>query len=50
MVVWVGVVGARELLPRVGYAFETKAWLCPTTPEPAPAPPAGGTQPAPAAP
>jgi hypothetical protein len=45
VVVWAGVLGAREVLPRVGYAGEAKAWLCAATPEPAPqgAPPAGGT-------
>ena len=52
VVVWAGAMGAREVLPRVGYAAQTKTWLCPATPEPAPraAPPAGEAQPAPAAP
>jgi hypothetical protein len=36
------VMGAREVLPRIGYAAETATWLCPTTPEPAPSPPARG--------
>jgi len=44
VVVWAGAMGAREVLPRVGYAAQSKTWLCPATPEPAPppAPPAGG--------
>lgn len=51
-VTFAGIVGARELLPRVGYAAEARTWLCPAVPEPAPpvetrpAPPAE-TQPAP---
>jgi hypothetical protein len=31
-----GVMGAREVLPRVGYAAEAATWLCPATPEAAP--------------
>jgi hypothetical protein len=44
VVVWAVVLGAREVLPRVGYAGEAKAWFCPATPEPAPqgTPPAAG--------
>jgi len=44
VVVWAGAMGAREVLPRVGYAAQSKTWLCPATPEPAPppAPPAAG--------
>jgi hypothetical protein len=44
-VVWAGVMGAREVLPRAGYAAQSKTWLCPATPEPAPpaTPPAAGT-------
>jgi hypothetical protein len=48
VVVWAGVMGAREVLPRAGYAAESKPWLCPATPEPAPpatppaTPPAAG--------
>jgi hypothetical protein len=38
VVVWAGAMGAREVLPRTGYAAHTKTWLCPATPEPAPAP------------
>lgn len=46
VVLWSGALVAREVLPRVGYAAQAKTWLCPSTPEPAPAaPPAGGTQP-----
>jgi hypothetical protein len=48
VVVWAGAVGAREVLPRVGYAAQSRPWLCPATPEPAP--PASDAQPAPAAP
>ena len=33
---WTGVLGAREVLPRAGYAAVAKTWLCPATPEPAP--------------
>ena len=36
VVVVAGVLGAREVLPRVGYAAEVATWLCPSTPEPAP--------------
>ena len=44
VVVWAGAMGAREVLPRAGYAAQSKTWLCPATPEPAPAPapPAAG--------
>jgi hypothetical protein len=42
VMVWAGALGAREVLPRIGYAAQSKAWLCPATPEPAPAPPAAG--------
>ncbi len=45
-------MGAREILPRIGYAAQAKTWLCPSTPEPAPGPvpPAGDARPAPATP
>jgi hypothetical protein len=44
---WVGVAAAGEILPRIGYAKETRTWLCPS----APVTPAPTTQaPAPAAP
>ena len=36
VVVFVGVMGAREVLPRVGYAAQTQTWLCPSAPEPPP--------------
>jgi hypothetical protein len=36
VVVFAGVMGAREVLPRIGYAARTETWLCPAAPEPAP--------------
>jgi hypothetical protein len=36
VVVWAGAMGAREVLPRAGYAAQSKPWLCPATPEPVP--------------
>jgi hypothetical protein len=36
VVVFAGVMAAREVLPRTGYAAQTESWLCPATPEPAP--------------
>jgi hypothetical protein len=34
-----GIMGAREILPRVGYAREAQSWTCPPPPpEPTPAP------------
>jgi hypothetical protein len=39
VIVFAGVMGAREVLPRVGYAAQAQAWLCPSVPEPAPTPP-----------
>ena len=44
-VAWAGLMGAREVLPRAGYAAQAKTWLCPATPETAPpaTPPAAGT-------
>jgi hypothetical protein len=47
VIVVAGVMGAREVLPRVGYAAEAATWLCPATPEPA-APATG--EPAPSSP
>ncbi len=38
VVAWAGAMGAREVLPRTGYAAQSKTWLCPAAPEPAPAP------------
>jgi hypothetical protein len=49
VVVFAGVMGAREVLPRVGYAARAQTWMCPAVPEPAApqqAPPAQG-QPSP---
>jgi hypothetical protein len=45
VMLWAGVLGAREVLPRTGYTAEAKPWLCPATPEPAPpaASPGAGT-------
>jgi hypothetical protein len=44
VIAFAGVMAAREVLPRTGYAAEAQTWLCPAAPEPAP--PATG-QPAP---
>jgi hypothetical protein len=34
-----GIMAAREILPRVGYAKESRSWTCPPPPpEPTPAP------------
>lgn len=44
VIVFAGVMGAREVLPRIGYAAQAHTWLCPSAPEPAPPPP---TTPAP---
>lgn len=44
VVLWSGALAAREVLPRIGYTAQAKAWFCPSAPEPAP-PPAGGAQP-----
>lgn len=39
VIVWAGVAAAREVLPRIGYARESRAWLCPdAVPGPAPSP------------
>jgi hypothetical protein len=49
VLLWAGVVGASEALPRSGYARESRPWLCPAQPA-APAPsstPAPSTAPAP---
>jgi hypothetical protein len=37
VVILAGVMGAREVLPRIGYAAQAETWLCPSAPEPAPA-------------
>jgi hypothetical protein len=47
VVAFAGVMAAREVLPRTGYAAHSETWLCPSVPEPAP--PAQG-QPAPTGP
>ena len=49
VIAWAGAVAASEILPRVGYARETKTWTCPAVPAgaPAPAPTQPGDQPAP---
>ncbi len=49
VLLWAGVVGASEALPRSGYARESRPWLCPAEPAaPAPRAPApSGAQPAP---
>ena len=36
VVVLAGVMAAREVLPRIGYAAQSLSWLCPAAPEPAP--------------
>jgi hypothetical protein len=36
VVVFAGVMAAREVLPRVGYAAASATWFCPSVPEPAP--------------
>lgn len=45
---WGGVLAAREILPRVGYARTTASWFCPAGGSTAPAAPAG-RQPTPGA-
>jgi hypothetical protein len=49
VIVWAGSIAAREVLPRIGYARESRTWLCPDTPpQPAPAPQAApGSTPTP---
>jgi hypothetical protein len=38
VVAFAGVMAAREVLPRIGYAAVSETWLCPSVPEPAPPP------------
>jgi VIT1/CCC1 family predicted Fe2+/Mn2+ transporter len=38
VVVFAGVMAAREVLPRIGYAVQSETWFCPSVPEPAPPP------------
>jgi hypothetical protein len=45
LVCWGAILGAREVLPRVGYARTSANWFCPVGGAPAPA---GQTAPAPA--
>jgi len=41
VIVWAGVMVAREILPRTGYTKEARDWTCPPPPPvPNPAPPA----------
>jgi hypothetical protein len=43
-IVWAGVMAAREILPRAGYARQELRWTCPEEPTPAaPAPAPTGT-------
>jgi hypothetical protein len=45
VLVWAAVIGAREILPRTGYARESRTWLCADAPaQPAPAEPAPAPQ------
>jgi hypothetical protein len=50
VILWAGIVAAREMLPRVGYAKAEQTWTCATIPARAPAQnplqPAPSTQPA----
>jgi hypothetical protein len=41
---WAGIMAAREVLPRVGYAKETRTWMCPSA-GPAAAPASGAKTP-----
>jgi hypothetical protein len=45
VLLWAGVVGASEALPRSGYARESRPWLCPASPAPQPAPAPSGAAP-----
>jgi hypothetical protein len=39
VILWAGIMAAREVLPRTGYAREAREWTCPANaPAPAPAP------------
>ncbi|HET7470206.1 MAG TPA: hypothetical protein VFJ81_11045 [Gemmatimonadales bacterium] len=44
VILWAGIVAAREILPRVGYARDARTWTCAAAPVSAPA----GQNPAPA--
>lgn len=44
---WAGVLAAREVLPRIGYAKQSSTWVCsaePAAPQPAPQPAAPRAQ------
>ena len=46
VIAWASVMLLREILPRAGYAKESRGWTCPqTAPAPAPATPAPTPQP-----
>ena len=45
LVFWGAILGAREVLPRIGYARARAAWLCPANP-PGPAQPGAPRSPA----
>jgi hypothetical protein len=42
---WAGVAAAREILPRTGYAKESRTWMCPAAPAAPTAPPASAPAP-----
>lgn len=47
IILWAGFVALREVLPRIGYARESRDWMCTSAPAPAGAP---AQTPAPAGP
>jgi hypothetical protein len=47
IILWAGFVALREVLPRIGYARESRDWMCPSGPAPSGAP---AQTPAPAGP
>jgi hypothetical protein len=36
VILWAGIMAAREILPRTGYAKHAMDWTCPSVPPPAP--------------
>jgi hypothetical protein len=46
VLLWAGAVALREVLPRVGYAKTSHAWMCTTEPAPPAGTPPAGTAPA----
>jgi hypothetical protein len=50
VILWAGVVGLREALPRVGYAKASRTWMCEAAPVPATSGTPGSAAPAPSAP